>query len=121
MNYRHVKLALFVLAFVGTTNFANAEDNGCKSPENKPDTQKSIDEAEKLGCKCRSGFRTADQQKAAFARSGGRPGVAAPPGESRHEQGLAFDCPTVIECPNGYKRLVNESHKDMSHCSDNGH
>lgn len=93
---------------------------GCDSPNNKPETQKAIEEAKKMGCVCRSGFRTRAEQAAAYARHQGRPGAAAKPGNSRHEQGLAFDCPTVIQCPNGFKRLDNASHKGMSHCSDTG-
>ena len=93
---------------------------GCDSPENKPETKQAIEQAKQMGCVCRSGFRTRAEQAAAYARHQGRPGAAAKPGNSRHEQGLAFDCPTVIQCPNGFKRLDNDSHKGMSHCSDTG-
>lgn len=96
------------------------EGNGCNSPENKPETQKFIKEAEAMGCKCSSGFRSNAKQAEIYARHNGRPGAAAPPGKSRHEQGLAFDCPTVIQCPGTFKRLDNESHQGMSHCSDTG-
>lgn len=110
---------IFTLCLLGVTATA-AADNGCKSPNNKPETQQAIKKAEGMGCKCVSGFRTRAQQAAAYARHKGRPGAAAKPGNSRHERGLAFDCPKVIQCPNGYKRLNNAAHKGMSHCSDTG-
>ena len=113
-------ILLFPPAGTAFAKGGGGEGNGCNSPDNKPETQENIKKAEAMGCKCSSGFRTRAQQAAAYARHGGRPGAAAKPGNSRHEQGLAFDCPTVIQCPGGFKRLENESHKGMSHCSDTG-